>query len=154
MIYTELTKKAMRIAFDAHYGQTDRGNTPYICHPLHVADQMEDELTTTAAILHDVLEDTELTADDLRREEIPEEIIEIVEILTHDKSESYSSYISQIIDSGNRAALLVKQADLEHNMDTSRAENGVLPESLLRRYETAKQRIDRALLEINEMQGR
>ena len=75
MIYTELTKKAMRIAFDAHYGQTDRGNTPYICHPLHVADQMPDERTTTAAILHDVLEDTELTAEDLRREGIPEDII-------------------------------------------------------------------------------
>ena len=145
MIYTELTKKAMRIAFDAHYGQTDRGNTPYICHPLHVADQMPDERTTTAAILHDVLEDTDLTAEDLRREGIPEDIIRVVEILTRDKRISYASYIDRIIASRNYDALLIKQADLRHNMDESRTLKGSLPPSLMRRYQSAKVLIDEAL---------
>ena len=146
MIYTDLTKKAMRIAFDAHYGQTDRGNTPYICHPLHVADRMRDERTTTAAILHDVLEDTEVTVNDLVEEGIPSDIIDIVELLTRDKHTSYASYISRIIESGNLDAMLVKQADLEHNMDESRTESGTLPTSLMKRYQEAKKRIDDALL--------
>ena len=50
MIYTDLTKKAMQIAYDAHYGQVDRGNTPYICHPLHLADQMDTEEETLTAL--------------------------------------------------------------------------------------------------------
>lgn len=145
MIYTELTKKAMRIAFDAHYGQTDRGETPYICHPLHVADQMPDEQTTAVAILHDVLEDTALTAEDLREEGIPEDIIRIVGILTRDRRISYASYIDRIIESGSRDALIVKQADLLHNMDESRTVSGTLPKSLIRRYQEAKARIDEAL---------
>ncbi len=147
MIYTELTKKAMRIAFDAHFGQTDRGGTPYICHPLHVADQMPDERTTAAAILHDVLEDTDVTVEDLRREEIPEEVIRIVEILTRDRRISYASYIDRIIESGNTDALLVKQADIRHNMDESRTESGTLPRSLKHRYEEAIVRVEAALKE-------
>ena len=145
MIYTDLTKKAMRIAFDAHFGQTDRGNTPYICHPLHVADQMPDERTTAAAILHDVLEDTELSAEDLRREGIPDDVIRIVEILTRDRRISYANYIDRIVASQNYDALLVKQADLKHNMDESRTSTGSLPPSLLRRYQAAKIRIDEAI---------
>ncbi len=145
MIYTDLTKKAMRIAFDAHFGQKDRGDTPYICHPLHVADQMPDERTTAAAILHDVLEDTELTADDLRREGIPDDVVRIVEILTRDRRISYASYIDRIIASRNYDALLIKQADLRHNMDESRTLTGSLPPGLLRRYQSAKKLVDEAL---------
>ena len=54
MIYTALTKKAMKVAYEAHHGQTDRSGTPYIFHPFHVAEQMDDELSVCAALLHDV----------------------------------------------------------------------------------------------------
>ncbi len=146
MLYTELTKKAMRIAFDAHYGQVDRGDTPYICHPLHVADQMGDhEYAVTAALLHDVLEDTSLTREDLLREGIPEEIVRTVEILTRDPKYTYTEYIGQIIASGDLVALRVKYQDLCHNLDTTRTEDGTLPESMIRRYLNARKRILEAL---------
>ena len=61
MIYTALTKKAMKVAYEAHHGQTDRSGTPYIFHPFHVAEQMDDELSVCTALLHDVVEDTEIT---------------------------------------------------------------------------------------------
>ena len=65
MIYTPLTQKAMLLAYDAHHGQLDKGGVPYIFHPIHLAEQMPDELTTIVALLHDVVEDTALTLDDL-----------------------------------------------------------------------------------------
>ena len=61
MIYTELTKKALRLAYEAHTGQEDKAGIPYICHPLHLAEQMNDEISTCVALLHDVVEDTDWT---------------------------------------------------------------------------------------------
>ena len=68
MIYTELTTAAMCIAYEAHKDMRDKSGAPYIFHPFYVAEQMTDERTTAAALLHDVLEDTELTAADLQTE--------------------------------------------------------------------------------------
>ena len=65
MIYTPLTKKAMRIAFEAHKDQFDKSGIPYIYHPIHLAEQMNDEVTTCVALLHDVVEDTDYTLEDL-----------------------------------------------------------------------------------------
>ena len=64
MIYTALTKKAMKVAYEAHHGQTDRSGTPYIFHPFHVAEQMDDELSVCTALLHDCLLYTSDAADD------------------------------------------------------------------------------------------
>ena len=66
MIYTDLTKKAMKLCFDAHKNQVDKSGMPYVFHPFHLAEQMTDERTTVAALLHDVMEDTEYTLNDLR----------------------------------------------------------------------------------------
>ena len=63
MIYTPLTNRAMQIAYEAHHGQVDKCGMPYIFHPFHLAEQMEDEVTTVVALLHDVMEDTDYTAD-------------------------------------------------------------------------------------------
>ena len=68
MIYTALTKKAMKVAYEAHHGQTDRSGVPYIFHPFHVAEQMDDELSVCAALLHDGVEDTEITFEDLEKD--------------------------------------------------------------------------------------
>ena len=71
MIYTELTKKAMQVAFDAHKNQVDKSGLPYIYHPYHLAEQMTDEVSICVALLHDVVEDTSMTFDDLIANNIP-----------------------------------------------------------------------------------
>lgn len=119
MIYTELTKKAMRIAYAAHHGQVDKGGAPYIFHPIHLAEQMQDEASTCVALLHDVVEDTSVTAEDLAAV-FPEEVVRAVSLLTHDEEVSYQDYIARIKE--NRIAKAVKIADLNHNMDESRLE--------------------------------
>jgi (p)ppGpp synthase/HD superfamily hydrolase len=120
MIYTELTKKSLRIAYDAHEGQVDRTGLPYIFHPYHLATQMSDEASICAAFLHDVVEDTEVTFDELIERGIPAEIVEAVRLLTHDESVPYMDYVRNIRDSGNPVAIAVKLADLRHNSDPAR----------------------------------
>jgi len=117
MIYTELTNKAMRIAYDAHHGQFDQSGQPYIFHPYHLAEQMEDELTVCVALLHDVVEDTDITFEQLQHE-FPEEIIETLKLLTHDDGEDYFEYVKRIRNNPN--AVAVKLADIAHNSDQSR----------------------------------
>ena len=96
MIYTELTKKAMIIAYNAHKDVYDKGGMPYILHPILIADKMVTEETTVAAILHDVVEDTNLTFDDLKKEGIPDNILEALKCLTKNKNEDYMDYINRV----------------------------------------------------------
>lgn len=119
MIYTSLTKAAMNIACAAHQGQLDKGGYPYIHHPLHLAEQMPDEFTTCAALLHDVAEDTSVTLDQLAAF-FPAEIIEALSLLTHRDGTDYFAYIAAI--AGNPIARAVKIADLTHNSDSTRME--------------------------------
>ncbi|MDE6092769.1 MAG: HD domain-containing protein, partial [Ruminococcus sp.] len=81
MIYTKLTNKAMRIAYEAHNGQYDVNGVPYIFHPYHVAEQMNDEITVCTALLHDVAEDTDITIEQLEKE-FPKEVTEALKLLT------------------------------------------------------------------------
>ena len=118
MIYTQLTKKAMRIAFDAHKGQVDRSGVPYIFHPMHLAEQMTDEESTCAALLHDVVEDTDLTFEDLAEQGIPETVLAALKLLTHDDAVPYLEYVGNIKE--NPIAASVKLADLRHNSDLTR----------------------------------
>lgn len=120
MIYTELTKKAMRIAYDAHHEQIDKSGLPYIYHPIHLAEQMQDETAVCAALLHDVVEDTPWTFDDLARAGMPDEILSVLCLLTKPEQMDYSDYILKICQSGNVTAAAVKLADLRHNSDSSR----------------------------------
>ena len=79
-----LYKKAIWIAQEAHKGQTDKGGNPYIEHPLYVASQVDTTELKIVAMLHDTLEDSEITAEDLRREGFPERIVEAILVLTHE----------------------------------------------------------------------
>ena len=117
MIYTELTKRAMKLAYEAHHGQVDKGGDPYIFHPYHQAEQMIDEISVCAALLHDVVEDTNVTFEDLEKE-FPEEIIEVLKLLTHDDDEDYYDYVRRLKD--NPIAKLIKLADIAHNSDQTR----------------------------------
>lgn len=118
MIYTELTTAAMCIAYEAHKDMCDKSGAPYIFHPFHVAEQMTDERTTAAALLHDVLEDSELTADDLLSRGISETVVRLVETLTRRENEDYFDYIRRLKQEPD--AVRIKIADLRHNSDLSR----------------------------------
>lgn len=117
MIYTELTNKAMRIAYDAHAGQLDKCGQPYIFHPFHVAEQMDDEASTCVALLHDVVEDSDVTLDDLVRE-FPSDVVEGVRLMTREPAVDYFDYVRAI--KGHPLAQKVKLADLAHNSDETR----------------------------------
>lgn len=117
MIYTELTKKAMKLAYEAHHGQVDKGGVPYIFHPYHLAEQMRDEISTCAALLHDVVEDTDVTFEDLEKE-FPQEVIDVLRLLTHTEDEDYYEYIRRLKD--DSVARKIKLADIAHNSDQTR----------------------------------
>lgn len=117
MIYTPLTNRALRIAYEAHAGQLDKCGIPYVFHPYHLAEQMPDEATTCAALLHDVVEDTDITLDELARS-FPAEIIDAVRLLTHKEGIPYLDYVRAI--AANPIARTVKRADLLHNLDGTR----------------------------------
>ncbi len=117
MIYTPLTVKAARIAYEAHHGQFDVCGMPYVFHPFHVAEQMTDEYTTCVALLHDVVEDTDVTFEDLEGE-FPEEVMEALRLMTHDDDVDYFDYVRAL--KGNPIARAVKLGDLAHNSDESR----------------------------------
>ncbi len=131
MIYTPLTKKAMRLCFDAHKDQVDKSGMPYVFHPFHVAEQMTTEETTVVALLHDVVEDTDYTIDDLRAMGFPEAVTDALALMTHTKGVPYMEYVAAI--KGNPIATAVKLADLRHNSDLSRLD--AVDEKALRRVE-------------------
>ena len=131
MIYTPLTDKAMRIAYEAHHGQVDKSGIPYIFHPMHLAEQMEDEFSTCAALLHDVVEDTEMTFADLEAEGFPSAVIEALKLLTHDPAVPYPEYVKAVRP--NPIARAVKLADLRHNSDLTRMDT--VDERALKRKE-------------------
>jgi len=120
MLYTDLTKKAMMIAYRQHCGQTDKAGLPYIFHPYHLAEQMEDdEYAICVALLHDVVEDTDMTLKDLDLQGFPVEVIEALKCLTHENGVPYlGAYIHKI--KTNPLARKVKLADLRHNSDLTR----------------------------------
>ena len=141
MIYTKQTKLAMKICFRAHRDQVDKTGLPYVFHPFHLAEQMKDEETCTAALLHDVCEDTPLTFEDLRREGISERVIEALKLLTHDDGTPYLEYVART--KTDPIARAVKLCDLHHNSDLTRLD--VIDEKALARVEKYKAAI--ALLE-------
>ena len=117
MIYTKLTRKAMVITYNAHMNQLDKSGVPYIYHPIHLAEQMETETECIVALLHDIVEDTEITFEDLNKE-FAYDVIEALKLLTYDKKIDYIEYINRI--KKNSIAKKVKIADLIHNSDETR----------------------------------
>ena len=137
MIYTDQTRLAMKICFQAHQHQTDKSGVPYVFHPIHLAEQMQTEETVLAALLHDVIEDTPYTPERLEQEGIPSEVIRALTLLTHDKNEPYLEYVCRI--GCNSIAKAVKIADLTHNSDLTRMVQITDTDRLrVRKYRTAK----------------
>jgi (p)ppGpp synthase/HD superfamily hydrolase len=123
--------RAVAIAAEAHQSQTDKAGAPYILHPLRVMQRMDTEAEKIAAILHDVVEDSTWTIEQLRAEGFSEEILAAIDCLTKHEGESYDEFILRA--SSNPLARKVKLADLEDNLDLRRL--GELTEKDLQRIQ-------------------
>ncbi len=119
-----LLTKAIEIAVKAHDGQKDKAGKPYILHPLHVMMQMDTEEEQCVAVLHDVLEDTDVTYNELKEafeDRYPYyNVADTVNILSRKEGEKYYDFIKKIKKSGNKTALKVKLADIAHNSSEER----------------------------------
>ena len=131
MIYTPMTKRAMTIAYNAHHGQVDKVGVPYIFHPIHLAEQMDDEISCCVALLHDTVEDTDVTFADLEKE-FPPAVIDALRLLTHDQDTDYFDYVRAI--KNDPIARKVKLADLAHNSDDTRRSGCDIPVKKLARW--------------------
>ena len=139
MIYTPLTKRALVLCFEAHRNQLDKSGMPYVFHPFHLAEQMDDEQSVCVALLHDVMEDTDTTAADLVAAGIPEEYVTTCLLLKHDPSTPYLEYVANL--KHDPVARKVKIADLRHNSDITRLP-GPPAERDLQRVEKYRQALD------------
>ena len=118
MLYTDLTKRALRLCFDAHKDQVDKTGLPYVFHPFHLAEQMETEYGTVVALLHDVVEDTAYTPEDLAAMGFPAPVLAALRLLTHREDTPYMDYVAAL--KHDPIARAVKLADLRHNSDLTR----------------------------------
>ena len=118
MNYNNLYDKALQIAMRAHAGQKDKAGHDYIMHPIRVSERCGDLRAKIVALLHDTIEDTDVTADYLRKEGFTEEIVEAVLAVTRREGESYDEYVRRAAQ--NELGKMVKRADLEDNMDIRR----------------------------------
>ena len=138
---------AIGIATEAHINTFDRGGRPYILHPLHVMNQLLfDTELATIGVLHDVIEDSDVSISELYLMGFNTRICEALELLTHDKKDSYETYITRI--STNYDAIRVKRKDLEHNSDITRLK-GVTTKDLsrMKKYHNAFLRLGKAKAE-------
>lgn len=144
-----MLEKAILIATNAHKGQVDKAGKPYILHPLRLMFSRQNETERICAVLHDVIEDTDITLDYLRDQGFSEEVLTALDALTRRNDESYDEFISRIIN--NKIACYVKLADLCDNMDLSRIENPSEKDYIrIEKYRKAKDRILDALDERGE----
>lgn len=130
----DIFETALEIAVRAHKGQVDKSGLSYILHPLAVAAQLDSLELKTIAILHDTIEDTDVTAEYLLEKGIPRNIVEVVQLLSKPENEDYESYLRRVKE--NPLARQVKLADLANNTDPKRASG--LNEARKKKYELAK----------------
>ena len=114
----KLIENSLNIALRAYAGKTDKASREYIHHPLRVMAKMGTDLEMSAALLHDVLEDSDITAEELLAEGIPADVVEAVLCLTKDQNETYQDFIARV--KKNKLAARIKIADIEDNIDVLR----------------------------------
>lgn len=118
LLESESVSKALRLAAAAHKGQVDKAGKDYIGHPIAVAESLDTEEEQTAALLHDTVEDTEVTLEGLKAEGFSAAVVRAVECLTQRNGEPREAYLLRV--AANPLAIKVKLADLAHNSDLSR----------------------------------
>ncbi len=144
-----LLEKALDVAYRVHKGQKDKYGMPYLLHPIRVMQRVENETEQCAALLHDVVEDSPTTLDDLREEGFPERVVELVDLLSRREDESYAEYIARLEhDAGARR---LKLADLEDNMDMRRVNDfGDRDKERMARYHTYWKRLKKRSRQEND----
>ena len=147
----DLVYKSLEIVTRLFNDKEDKGGQPYVIHLLKVYSGVSEYTEKVCALLHDVVEDTDISYNDLSEVGFSSKVIEILRILTKIKGEDYRDYIKRITDSGNVHAMNIKLADLKHNMDISRIKNPTTNdyERISKRYEPAYHKI---LDKLNEME--
>ena len=129
---------ALSIARQAHEGQLDKAGVDYIEHPIYVASQVDTEEEKAVALLHDVIEDSPFTAEELLLAGLPETVVTAVQILSKKKGQDYQTYLENV--KSNSLARVVKLAALKHNSDLSRLSS--VTDKDLERFEKYKKAID------------
>lgn len=142
---------AMHIAAREHLHITDKGGSAYILHPMRIAMRLRtsDEELMSIAIMHDVIEDSKITFEDLREHGFSERVIDALKLLTHMKGLSYDDYIDAMKD--NRDALLVKREDLRDNSDITRLK-GISDKDFerMKKYQRSFVKVEAYLKALNE----
>lgn len=116
--YNEQLQFALELAIQKHKNQKDKSGKPYILHPLHVMETVKSDDAKIVAVLHDIIEDTDVTEEDLLNAGLSKHIVDAIVILTRSRDEDYMDYVKNL--SSNPLAKEVKLADLQHNMDLRR----------------------------------
>ena len=129
---------ALSIARQAHEGQLDKAGVDYIEHPIYVASQVDTEEEKAVALLHDVIEDSSVTAEELLNAGLPETVVTAIQILSKKKGQDYQTYLENV--KSNPLARVIKLADLKHNSDLSRLSS--VTDKDLERFEKYKKAID------------
>lgn len=117
----DIIEKSLEIALKAYSGQKDKAGKTYILHPLRLMAKMETEEEMSAALLHDVIEDSDYTAEDLLDNGIPSNVVKAVQSLTKIHGESYEIFIERVLL--NKLASKIKKADIEDNINVLRLDS-------------------------------
>lgn len=139
----DLIYKSLEIVVKVFNDKKDKSNIPYIVHLLKVYEGVDCYIEKVCALLHDLIEDTSITYNDLKELNYPDNVIEILSYLTKIKGEDYNNYIKRIIDSNNIHVYNIKLSDLRHNMDINRISNPNINdyERISKRYLPAYEKI-------------
>ncbi|MCF6190646.1 MAG: hypothetical protein L3J51_09210 [Cocleimonas sp.] len=113
-----IIEKSLEIALKAYSGQRDKAGKTYILHPLRLMSKMETEEEMSVALLHDVIEDSDITAEDLLNNGIPSNVVDAVQCLTKNRGESYDDFIERVLE--NSLAAKIKKTDIEDNINILR----------------------------------
>lgn len=133
---------AIALALEAHRGQTDKAGSPYILHPLRVMLRLQTDLEMMVGALHDVIEDSAVTQEDLTEQGYPDDVRDALALLTKREGEEYREFIERIAPS--QLARVVKIADLEDNMDVRRLDKiGPAEAERLQKYREAWEKLVR-----------
>lgn len=133
--------KALKIAIKAHKGQVDKAGEPYILHPLRLMNQFTDNNLIIISLLHDVVEDSDYTFEDLKRAGFTPKILDTIDCLTKQDGEEYAQFINRVMT--NDLAIKVKIADIKDNLNISRLQKPLSTKDIarLQKYQVALLRL-------------
>lgn len=148
-------ERAYQLVSEKFKDITDKEGEPYINHLIRVSEKLTNKNTKIAALLHDIVEDTDITFDDLRNLNFNDEIIKLVRIVTNDpkKNQTYHEKITSIIETNNIEAIKLKYSDMSDNANLERLNKleEEVKQRLLNKYQPELKRLESILKERGEI---